>query len=470
MHEPKSHDAVIIVPGIMGSALIDTRSGRQIWGLDDPRWYLQTWTRRNGLSPLYLTPEEVAGSYGRVKASGLLRFPAISPRLGGFEPYHDLLETVYGEVLHPDAVLEYAYDWRLPVAYHARRFADAAHEHLRRWRRHAAHPSGSRLRAEDAIKLVVIAHSMGGLVVQEACALGLEEFDLAAEIRWTVTLGAPFYGSLKTALLLAEGADAPLHLPKAKAQRLAVGLPAVYDLLPIYRCVDEQETARPLSKDDAEVLQCHAGELDRASKGRRAAVGTPIPGHLQVVGTHQQTLQSLTLEAGRFVAHRYTVKPDGYGGLVRLDLSGDATVSTDAAVLPGTREMPVVQSHGGLPRAREVGEIVGHVLRHGLEGERFPPWLGEGGPGVESPDVVTAGEVFEVGIEGIERRSDAQCRITNLYRNQPVGRVDVTRDGSAFVVRTTLEEPGFYRIEVAAGGSSPVAQHILVTDGAQADG
>ena len=40
-----SQDAVVVVPGIMGSALRDTTTGRPLWGLR-PDWYARTWAGR----------------------------------------------------------------------------------------------------------------------------------------------------------------------------------------------------------------------------------------------------------------------------------------------------------------------------------------------------------------------------------------------------------------------------------------
>src|SRR5712691_7249259 len=111
---PPMRDAVVVVPGIMGSELIDETSGRLLWGLADPRWYVSAWTSGASLDALRLTEDERAGRYGRVRATRLLRFPAFAPLLAGFEPYSRLLKAIRAVAPHPDAVAEFAYDWRLP--------------------------------------------------------------------------------------------------------------------------------------------------------------------------------------------------------------------------------------------------------------------------------------------------------------------------------------------------------------------
>ena len=124
-----SQDAVVVVPGIMGSALRDTTTGRPLWGLR-PDWYARAWAGRETLRALMLTDDERAGRIGRVAATGLLRFPAFSPVLAGFEPYTTLCDRIRAMVASPKAVLEFAYDWRLPVAYNASRLAAEAGDHL----------------------------------------------------------------------------------------------------------------------------------------------------------------------------------------------------------------------------------------------------------------------------------------------------------------------------------------------------
>ncbi len=62
-----THDAVVVIPGIMGSALRDTRTGKLVWGLSDPRWYARAWTSPNGLRTLHVTDEERAGGTGHIK-------------------------------------------------------------------------------------------------------------------------------------------------------------------------------------------------------------------------------------------------------------------------------------------------------------------------------------------------------------------------------------------------------------------
>jgi hypothetical protein len=83
---PRSRDAVIVVPGIMGSELVEVKSGCVLWGLADPQWYVSAWTSGSSLRALGLSDAERAGRYERVTATRLLRFPAFARRCQLGEP------------------------------------------------------------------------------------------------------------------------------------------------------------------------------------------------------------------------------------------------------------------------------------------------------------------------------------------------------------------------------------------------
>ena len=133
-------DAVIVIPGMMGSELVDTDSGEILWGRPNLHWYVNVWTSDEPTKRLRLNDEERGGRAGRVRASRLLRVPAFAPVLRGIESYTPLVNLIRDTCPHPDAVLEFPYDWRLSVARNARLLAGVAAEHMDRWRRH---PYGS---------------------------------------------------------------------------------------------------------------------------------------------------------------------------------------------------------------------------------------------------------------------------------------------------------------------------------------
>ena len=82
----KTQDAVVLVPGIMGSRLRLRETGEVLWGLD-LGWYAGAWFRNRPWRDLAVTEAERAGQTDRVVADRLLDVEAMSPVLGGFLPY-----------------------------------------------------------------------------------------------------------------------------------------------------------------------------------------------------------------------------------------------------------------------------------------------------------------------------------------------------------------------------------------------
>jgi hypothetical protein len=447
---------VVVVPGIMGSELVDATSGTTLWGLSDPRWYVQAWTSSSSLASLHLDEDERDGRYGRVRATRLLRFPAWAPMLQGFEPYTRLLDGLRRLTSHPEAVAEFAYDWRLPVAHNAGLLAEAVHRHLDTWRDHGAERA-ARGRDPDGgeARLVLVAHSMGGLLARHLTLVP----GALDEVRAVVTLGTPFYGSVKAAVLLNSGRGGPLPLPRAKVRDLAATLPGLYDLLPAYRCLDTGNDASQLTPGDVHALGGRLELATAAALWRDQLKDSSFPDHmrlLQVVGAHQPTQQSLTIANGVVTGHAYTCRPAA-GGIERVDLAGDGTVPRVSAQLRPAAAMPLAQSHGALAATDEAILVASDVLGH----QQLEPWLGGAEIGLEVPDVASVGSVFEITVTGIEHPRDVSCRVLDVAAGRQVLMPRLTLLDGRIGALITVPDVGLYRIEVTGGGASPVSQLTL---------
>jgi hypothetical protein len=441
-----SHDAVVILPGLMGSELVETRSGRVLWGLASPRWYVQAWTSGESLRALQVTDDERAGRMGRITATRLLRVPAFAPVFRGVEPYTALVAGARRVVTHADAILEFPYDWRLPVAYSAGQLADAVDNHLTRWR---AHPNGSR-----EARLVLVAHSMGGLVAGYFTGV----LGGSAEVRATVTLGTPFYGSVKAAYVLSSGRGAPVRLPRARLRDLAVTLPGLYDLLPSYRCVDEGTMARQLTPADVAAIGGD-GELAKESwASRRGLSGGDRSGLRALVGAEQPTMQSLVLADGVAEEKYYICEDDPAGGLSRIDRRGDSTVYRESAAMAGAEPLHLPQTHAALARTEEA---IAHVCAVITERRLGPP-LGVTAIGLDVPDVVATGEEFGITVTTLDDPAAVTCQVVEADTNTPVEWPRFARRDGNIAARITLSRPGVYRVEVKGGGFSAVTQMVMV--------
>lgn len=453
--DDQTSDAVVVVPGIMGSALYDTVAGRTVWGLR-PGWYVRAWSQSDaGLRLLAVSDEELAGHSNRIKPVGLLTFPAFSPVLGGFEPYTPLVRAIKKLVRHPSAVLSFAYDWRLAVKHNAGLLADAVADHVAQWRS----VSGRR----DA-QVVLVAHSMGGLVCRALAAIP----GALDDVRAVVTLGTPFDGAAKAAVLLGSGEGA--LLPRRQLRAVAATMPGMYDLLPRYRCIDEGDSVRRVVPADVAAFGGCASLATAAFDTHAALADTAIPQHRAVIGVAQPTSCSLTLRDGVVAGHSYTfeVDPDGElarertGLLIRRAGIGDGTVPRSSAHPPhGPPATPLAQQHGALARSAEAIAYVCDVLVHGAGDarDRLGGEPGEAGVGLAAPDVVTPGQEWIATVTGIPFQL-VRCTVTDVDTGLVVDRPRPhIRDGVAGIA-VTLAAPGLYRVGVD-GGREPVTQLVM---------
>ncbi|MFI0241840.1 hypothetical protein [Streptomyces sp. NPDC016845] len=463
-----TQDAVVIVPGIMGSELRSAETGEVLWGLSGARWLLRAWTRRDGLAGLHLTEDELTGRTGRVQATQLLRHGTWTPYLRGQEPYTDLVDTVREYVADPAAIMSFPYDWRLPVAVNGKLLAARAREHLTAWRTHPAHLAALRHRADQRpARLVFLAHSMGGLVTRSALD-GSHFDDLAADTRTVVTLGTPFYGSVKATVILNSGRGAPVPLPHARLRELCATMPGLHDLLPLYRCLRTPDDVRRLDASDITALGGHP-DLARDSLTFHASQqSVPLPDHRAVVGTRQPTYQSLSLSSGQVTAYEAgarqhtdgTLIRDAAGNVLHFSAHGDGTVYRDAASLSRHVSLLPVQ-HGDLARADSVLDTVADILLEDVP--QGPPLPGNGGPGaaLSVPDLAEAGVPWEATAPDVDTMQGLTFTLTDTETGTERPLPAEMRDGRP-AAPLTVDAPGLYRVSLHTYDRYTVSQLVLV--------
>lgn len=435
------------------------------------------------MRPLHLDDEERCGRYGRLKATGLLRTPAWAPFFQGLEPYGDLLQEVKRTVADPAAVLEFAYDWRLPLSHNGQLLSEAAHRHLAAWRASDAHQRARRSHPDEReARLVFVVHSMGGLVTRAAVAhAAAQGSDLTGDIRAVVTLGTPFLGSVKAAVILGGNRSDPLPaLPRRRMQALAATLPGLHELLPDYRCVDAGLDVHRLTPADVAALGGDR-ELAAASQDFQRRMRDPrtpaLPGHRAVVGIAQPTPQSLRLEGGVVHEEYRAFERNSDGDLardpttgipVRRNRAGDGTVYRDAATLSHTDAVTWLPlQHGALAKDSFAIRFVHAVLTdhdHGLG-----PALGTGNIGLEVPDSVDAGQPWTVRLlpapgDVLDTLAGITCTVHDAETGRGILVPSLHWHDDAIAARIVLPRPGLYRVRIETGPNGPVTQLVLATD------
>ncbi|MFE9423761.1 AAA family ATPase [Kitasatospora sp. NPDC006697] len=461
-----TQDAVVFLPGFLGSSLTEAETGRQVWGGSSLTGSLLGVPGRYS-AVLRVTDAERLGRTGRLIPTGLLDTPAYFPLLGTAEPYRELVDTLRRSVPHPDALLLFPYDWRLPAASSGELLAAAARRHLAAWTaspHRAAHPD----RPEP--RLVFVAHSSGGLVARAALAADRE---LASSTRDLVTIATPFHGTPAVARQL----PGPRGGFTAGAAALAAGLPGLYDLLPDYPCVETPEGVRHLRTADIPLLGGDAELAAAAAAARGAQLLAPfMPRTRAVVGIGQPTIQSLRLERDGFrplhTAVRLTRDGDlqrtASGQAVRWDRGGDGLVPRDCAAPEASNAALYVSGrHGSLPTAPQVLEFIHTLLTEQRPTARLQPLpvldaLDRPGLGLVLPDRVAPGQTWPLMVAGAEESETPSCVITDAISGSVVATPQLRRRDTTLTAGVTLARAGLYRVTISCGADR-VSELLPVT-------
>ena len=220
----RSLPLVVVIPGIGGSELADD-SGRIVYGAAfGPLLGV-------GLDPSVLDPNNELRPVGLIGPCSLICWQLITGYKGllngitkglGLSP--DRVVTAGEELVDPDAtVVAFPYDFRRSVEHIA--------NDLNRFVRERA-PQGRRV--------VLVAHSMGGLVAAWWWAFLSEGID----VHQIITLGTPFRGAAKALDVLVNGMRiGPFPATQAVSDMVRTW-DSVFDLLPHYQVVDGNTRCR----------------------------------------------------------------------------------------------------------------------------------------------------------------------------------------------------------------------------------
>jgi len=444
---PKTLNAIILVPGIMGSELVD-QSGKVVWGLD-PMVLGKGWLTPS-LLELRPTEEELTGQ-PRLRPTRLLRVPGYLPMLRGIEPYTAMLTQLQQMTIRSEAVAEFPYDWRLSIDFNAGRLVTLARQHLEAWKKTV---DAGGLGDPATVKLTIVAHSMGGLVAR--CAARIHGLD--AVLGDLITVGTPFFGSLNALETMATG-QSNAFLPRRKVRELALSCPGLYDLTPRYRCVVDGADLRPLSVEDMadiggnpDLATAAAVRWESLQLRQEDPSGSVWAEMLAVVGAKQPTAQSVTIQSGSCSFHR------SLGG---EDHSGDSTVYFGAAKPLGVTAVPVAQKHGSLMKAPEVLTQVefrpqGQTVVH----------LGTRPISADIPDLVAAGTAPQVTVATPDGQPTGLTVIsTELATKRPSNPWSQRQSADGRLTFTgQVLRPGLHRVEVSGGGFSPVSDLMMVEE------
>lgn len=297
----------------------------------------------------------------------------------------------------------------------------------------------------EEAKLVLLCHSMGGLVARWFA----EREGGAEHIRAIVTIGTPHRGSLKALGALVNGLD-PLFGPLGRSlSALARSLPSLYQLLPQYDCIVDGERrigigqAGGLGLDPAMWEDACAFHAEINPDGVR-----PYALH-KVVGIRQPTATT---------AHVVGSRIDVLDEIDGLRQGGDGTVPRLAAeplAGCGQEVHELAGQHGELQVARSLLDLIDGILTR----EQIV-WQSSDsqGFGVAMDEVWSSADepVLQV-VDGGDRRLLVSLQDE---AGHPIGNTLPLRRDGRFVFGRLAE--GGYRVVVATTPNGPLVSKAFV--------
>jgi len=297
-------DLVVVLPGILGSTL--ARDGQQVWAPSSGAVWQAI--RSFGASIQSLTlPVDLGDDPPGDEVEPLALMPDLhllpgiwsanigyDRLLGWLTQRFKLVQADPQNCSTPGNLLPFAYDWRLSCRYNARRLKRVVEPALERWR--------ALDQANREARLILICHSMGGLVARWY----VEQEGGAAHTRKLITIGTPNRGAVAALQQLVNGVEKSVGPLRLDLSRFARSLPSAHQLLPQYACLETGAGLTPISAVAlpnvnsalvADAVAFHAA-LDAAPASAYALhpiVGTrqPTPTTARLVGERIETSDAI---------------------------------------------------------------------------------------------------------------------------------------------------------------------------------
>jgi pimeloyl-ACP methyl ester carboxylesterase len=358
----------------------------------------------------------------------------------------------------PANFFEFPYDWRRDIRVNAKILKRYLDLRLQQWRE----ASG----AKDA-KVILLAHSMGGLVSRHY----LEKLEGWRDTKALFTFGTPYRGGPLAFNFLANGYKQQF-LDLTEVLR---SLPSVYQLLPIYEMINidgqyyriaespvvlpniNQEWAKKalqFHRDIEEAVNQHRKDLEYRDNGYKT-----IP----FVGTQQPTIQSAQFTNGQVIASKDL--PSSFDPLL---VNGDGTVPYISAVpielSDELRETYLPEQHGSIqnhPRVLgELRERITAAQAKGKEKIRGPEILNVFKPPAISltvDDLYLAGEMVVIQAQLVDFNRDpggVKAKITAVSGTHSLD-LDLKEQEQGWSIELSDLPTGLYRVNVQTGSSAP---------------
>ena len=458
---PTFKDLVILLPGITGSVLAN-KQGKEVWAPTPGAVWRAITTFGHSIEDLALASDDTDDG---VTATRLVPDATIVPGLIKIDGYTHIAEYLCAKLCLDNGrnFRPFPYDWRRDNVKIAQQLESKAIGWLIDWRAESGNA--------DA-KLVLIGHSMGGLISRwfVECLGGWQH------TRALLTLGTPHRGSLNAVGFIENGMKKGVGPFGLDLSPLLRSFTSVYQLLPIYPCIDDgqslhrvadaaqQGLMRQINEQRARAARAFHQQIIDAQAANAKTAPYVDSGYtlLPVVGVEQPTAQSARVGGGQCTLVNQL---DGQ------DLSGDGTVPRASATpvdMDGARrEVYAAETHGSIQNNDStLVNLMGLLTRDKIEWQRFQRASDLASLTLELDDVLLPGEPLTLAARASEGNPRLEVTLTPLAGGDVIDE-RLTRDsarGDGWQGGTFALPPGSWRVTVHGDGVSPVSDLAVVAE------
>ncbi|WP_152536052.1 lipase/acyltransferase domain-containing protein [Mesorhizobium loti] len=459
-------DVIVLLPGISGSRL--TKDGRVVWGFAPSALASIFLSGGDSLERGLLLredPVEDDDLGDGVVADELIQDLHLIPGFWKIDGYTKVLETIKAnfKVTPGENLFPFPYDWRRDNRVAARKLERSCNQWLKTWRA----KSGN-----DKAKLILIAHSMGGLVARYF----LESQQGWKDTRALITFGTPFRGSLNAVDTLANGLRMG-PFGTFDFSKTARSFTSIYQLLPIYPCYDDGGGKLLRVGDIEGIPNVDAGRAGAALRFHReieeAVMRNRNLGDFEhegykvypIAGTEQSTSQSAVLNG---VGVELLQSHDG------KNYGGDGTVASVSAQpiehTSGESSVFVATRHGSIQNA---DAVLTHI-RGLIKSFYFDLGSFRGSAGallsdlvrvdLQGPDLLTTDEPVMIQARSMREDVELEVKLTDGDGRHIATRTMTRSTHGMFRAEFPRQPANSYRVRVSspAGGVEPAEDSFAV--------
>jgi len=476
MPRVKLHDLVVLLPGITGSVL--RRNGRDVWAVSGRALWDALTSLGDNLQDLAVPRHDPRGPAPDtpITAPGLINdFHGVFGlwRIDGYESIVNMMTESFElwrgapeNGSEQTNLIPFPYDWRLSNRASARRLKALIERRMPAFRKATNNPGA---------KVVLVAHSMGGLVARYY----LEVLEGWRDCRALITFGTPYRGAVGSLDYLSNGyKKVVLGRTLLELTDVMRTMPAVYELIPRYRALKKDDDwhrpaeAGPLPGIDEYYVRAALDfhfEIDTAIEANRKNSDYMKEPYIifPVIGARQPTANSAFLEGGKIFTSEYN--PDW----LEAELAGgDGTVprvsATPADREKDLREIFFAERHASLQcnehvlldLIERIRQMQAPRLKRALGGVSLP--LRTLGLSIE--ELYEPGEPVELAVDAtdIEPFGGPRAIVLDGAADHVKHDVILVKSGDRWAANLGILPPGQYRVSVAtvkAGPGAPTPVH-----------